>query len=79
MSEPLISAADGAAIPLHLVRKQDLDRFLHRRSGAVRAQLDVQGFRASAGQTCAVLRANGGVTLAVVGLGVSGLVHQQPR
>ena len=60
MSEALISAADaGEAIPLHALRRQDLEAFLARRRPGVRAQAEAAGFKGSAGQTCAVLRADG--------------------
>ena len=69
MTEVLISAAEGEAIPLHALRRQDLDAFLARRRPAVRAQVEIQSFKGSAGQACAILRADGKVELALVGLG----------
>ena len=70
MSEALISAADaGEAIPLHALRRQDLEAFLARRRPGVRAQAEAAGFKGSAGQTCAVLRADGRPELALAGLG----------
>jgi leucyl aminopeptidase len=69
MSEVLISAPEGEAIPLHALRRQDLEGFLARRRSGVKAQAEMQGFRASAGQTCAVLRSDGKIELALIGLG----------
>ena len=70
MSEVLISAADAKeTIPLHALRAQDLETFLARRRAALRAQAEAAGFKASARQTCAVLRADGRVQMALVGLG----------
>ena len=69
MSEVLISAADGEAIPLYAVGKQDLEGFLARRPAAAQAQLESQSFKASLGQVCTLLRADGRISSAVVGLG----------
>ena len=69
MSEVLISAADGEAIPLHAVGKQELDSFLARRPPAARTQLEVQSFKGALGQACAVMRGDGRIWFAVVGLG----------
>jgi leucyl aminopeptidase len=69
MSEVLISAPDGEAIPLHALRKQDLEAFLARRRPTVRAQAEVASFKGSAGQACAILRPGGKVELALIGLG----------
>ena len=69
MSEVLISAADGQTIPLHALRRQDLEGFLARRRPAVRAQAEAQSFKGQGGQTSAILRADGKVELALVGLG----------
>ena len=71
MSEVLISSFDaGETVPLHALRKQDLQGFLARRRPRVAAQAEALAFTASAGQACALLRADGRVELAVVGLGV---------
>ena len=69
MTEVLISAAEGEAIPLHALRRQDLEAFLARRRPAVRAQAEVAAFKGAAGQACAILRADGKVELALIGLG----------
>ena len=69
MTEVLISAAEGEAIPLHALRKQDVEAFLARRRPAIRAQAEIQAFKGSAGQACAMLRADGKVELALAGLG----------
>ena len=69
MSEVLISPADaGETIPLHPIRKQDLEGFLARRPEGIRAQAEAQSFKGSIGQACAVLR-SGRVVMALVGLG----------
>ena len=69
MSEVLISAPEHQSIPLHALRRQDLEGFLTRRRPGVRAQAEMQGFRGSAGQACAILRSDGKVELALIGLG----------
>jgi leucyl aminopeptidase len=69
MTEVLISAAEDRAILLHALRRQDLEAFLARRRPGVRAQAEAQSFKGSAGQTCAVLRSDGKVELALIGLG----------
>ncbi len=69
MSDVLISPTEGETIPLHALRRQDLDGFLARRRPMVRAQAEAQSFKGSAGQTCAILRADGKVELALIGLG----------
>ena len=69
MSEVLISAPDDKVIPLYAVGKQDLESFLARRPAAARTQLETQSFKASLGQVCALLRADGRISSAVVGLG----------
>lgn len=69
MTETLIPAAEGPLIPLHLIGKSDLEAFLARRRPAVRVQIERQEFKAGAGQTCLVLRADGAVEMALLGLG----------
>ena len=70
MTEVLISPADAKeTIPLHALRPQDLEAFLARRKAGVRSQAEAAGFKASARQTCAVLRADGRVEMALAGLG----------
>ena len=69
MSEVLISAPEGETIPLHALRRQDLEGFLARRRAAVKVQVEVQAFKASAGQVCAILGADGRVGMALAGLG----------
>ena len=70
MSEVLISRSEaGQTIPLHPVRKPDLEAFLARRSASIRAQVEAHSFKASVGQVCAILRGDGGVGMALVGLG----------
>src|SRR4051794_36691645 len=69
MSEVLISAPDGEAIPLHAVGKPGLESFLARRPAAAKAQLEAQSFKAALGQACVVARGDGRTWFAVVGLG----------
>ena len=70
MSEVLISPSEaGETVPLHALRRQDLEDFLARRRPAVATQAEALGFKAAVGQTCAVLRADGRIELALVGLG----------
>ena len=69
MSETLIDTPEGQTIPLHALRRQDLEAFLARRRPAVRAQAEIAGFKGAVGQACAILRADGSVELALVGLG----------
>ena len=69
MSDVLISPTEGETIPLHALRRQDLEGFLARRRPMVRAQAEAQSFKGSVGQTCAILRADGKVELALIGLG----------
>jgi leucyl aminopeptidase len=72
MTETLIPSAEGEPIALHLVKKPDLEAFLARRRPAVRAQVELQEFKASAGQTCTISRADGRLDFALVGLGGNG-------
>jgi leucyl aminopeptidase len=69
MTETLIAASDGPIIPVHAVRKADLEAFLGRRSAAVRAQAGLQEFKARAGQVCLIGRSDGRVERALLGLG----------
>ncbi|HEX4095742.1 MAG TPA: leucyl aminopeptidase family protein [Caulobacteraceae bacterium] len=69
MSEVLIPESEGPTIPLHALRRQDLEAFLARRRPAVRAQTAVRGFKGLVGQTCAVVRGDGSVEMALAGLG----------
>jgi leucyl aminopeptidase len=74
MTDVLLSADDeaaGSAIPLHLLRPADLERFLGRRGGLA-ARLQAEAFTARAGQVVVLRRADGGVERAVFGLGDAG-------
>ncbi|MFK7834627.1 MAG: M17 family metallopeptidase [Sulfitobacter sp.] len=57
------------AVPLHVVSEADLEGFMDAQPPAVRAWLEVQGFKGAIGQAVAVPDADGGVALAVVGYG----------
>jgi leucyl aminopeptidase len=69
MSELLIAQADSAATPLHAMRSSELEPFLARRRDRVAAQLRRAEFKAKAGQVASVIRADGSIELAVLGLG----------
>jgi leucyl aminopeptidase len=72
MTEVLLSAADAdpaAAVPVHLLRPADLERFLARRSGAVQRLARTQEFKAKAGQALTVSRADGRLERVLFGLG----------
>ncbi len=70
MTEVLITPTEASdATPLHALRRQDLEGFLARRRAGVRAQAEAAAFKASAGQTCAIVRADGRVEIALLGLG----------
>ena len=69
MTDLLISAPDGEAVPIHALRKQDLDAFLVRRSASARAQAALADFKAKAGQTCVIVRGDGRIERALFGLG----------
>ena len=56
MTELLIDQTEAAAIPIHAVRKRDLESVLARRGAAVRAQAGAQDFKASAGQVCVTVK-----------------------
>ena len=69
MSELLIDASDKEVIPLHALRKRELQPFLERRRPALAAQVAVHEFKAGAGQVCALMRSDGRIELALIGLG----------
>ncbi len=69
MTDLLISAADGEAVPIHALRKQDLEAFLARRSASARAQAALADFKARAGQLCVVIKGDGRIERALFGLG----------
>ena len=69
MNEVLIDRSEGPVLPVHALRKQDLEPFLTRRSALARAQAELAEFKAKAGQVCVLTRGNGGVERALVGLG----------
>jgi leucyl aminopeptidase len=70
MSEVLVDRCEGPVLPVHALRKQDLEPFLDRRPARVRAQAELAEFKAKAGQICLIARsAGGGLERALVGLG----------
>ena len=69
MTEILIPASDQTAIPVHAVRRGELDALLQRRGARARAQAALQAFTAAAGQICLVGRADGAVERVLFGLG----------
>lgn len=69
MSELLLAHADGPTTPLHLIKVAGLEAFLARRRTGVSAQLRRAEFKAKAGQTATVVRGDGSLELAVLGLG----------
>ena len=69
MTEILISASDQTPIPVHAVRRDDLDALLQRRGGRARAQARLQAFTAGAGQICLIGRADGQIERVLFGLG----------
>jgi leucyl aminopeptidase len=69
MSEVLISTPEGQALPLHGLRKQDLEPFLARRPARARAVVELAEFKANSGQVCLISRADGRIERALLGLG----------
>ncbi len=69
MTEILIDKAEGNAIPIHALRKRDLEGFLEKRRPSLRAQAALREFKASPGQVCAAVRGDGGVDRVLFGLG----------
>ena len=69
MTELLIEAPDGKAVPIHALRKSDLEAFLGRRRKGVQAQAELHEFKAKAGQVCLVIGGDGGAELVMLGLG----------
>ena len=69
MSDVLIAAAEGEAVPIHAVRKADLETYLARRRPAVRAQAALQEFKANAGQVFVSTLSDGKVDRVTFGLG----------
>jgi leucyl aminopeptidase len=69
MTELLIEVSDRKVVPLHALRKRELDSFLRRRRPPVRAQVQLAEFKAGFGQTLVATRADGGVERVLLGLG----------
>jgi leucyl aminopeptidase len=69
MTEVLIEASEGPAIPVHLLRRQDLEGFIARRPARARAQAELAEFKAKPGQVCLLTRADGSLERALLGLG----------
>ncbi len=72
MTEVLLSAADSdqaAAVPVHLLRSADLERFLARRSAGLGRLVKAQDFKAKSGQALTVSRADGRIERVLYGLG----------
>ena len=72
MTEVLLSAQDSdaaAAVPVHLLRPADLDRFLARRGRRLAGLAKAQDFSAKAGQALIARRGDGAVDRVLFGLG----------
>jgi len=69
MTELLIDVSDREVVPLHALRRRELEAFLQRRRPAVRAQAALAEFKANPGQTLAATRADGSVERVLLGLG----------
>jgi leucyl aminopeptidase len=69
MSDVLLSQAEGAPIPLHLVAEADLEAFLAGQPPLVARLAALVDFKAKAGQVLAVPGETNGSGLAVFGLG----------
>ena len=69
MSDVLISATQGEAVPIHAVKKGDLDAFLGRRRAGVKAQAQLAEFKAAAGQVFVATTGEGRIERVVLGLG----------
>ena len=64
----LISASEGAPVPLYLFRSEDFAGWLEQQDPQVRAWVSAQGFMAEPG-SCCVLPGEAGVAMALAGLG----------
>jgi len=73
MFEPVVSAAEApSARPIHALPAGGLEAFLATHSAqwpTLRAQADISGFKAKAGQTLCIPAAEGGVNAVLFGLG----------
>jgi len=69
MTEILIDKPEGNAIPIHALRKRDLEGFLEKRRPSLRSQAALREFKANPGQVCAAVRGDGGVDRVLFGLG----------
>ena len=72
MTSPLFAAPDPAAIPLYLVRPDDLEGVLAGLSDMARAWVRAHEFRASHGQVLVIPDPKGGLLAVLVGLGSDG-------
>ncbi len=68
MSDLLIPASDHA-IPIHALRRGELEAFLARRRPGMKAAAALHGFKADAGQVFAAMAADGRVERVLFGLG----------
>jgi leucyl aminopeptidase len=69
VTEVLIDHSEGPVLPVHALRRQDLEGFLARRPARARAQAELAEFKARAGQVCLLTRGDGALERALVGLG----------
>src|SRR5207253_2044773 len=69
MSEVILDAFDGAAVPVYALADHEVAGFLERAPDAVRAQAKLADFKGKAGQALAVPGAEGAVERVLFGLG----------
>ena len=69
MTEVLIDKAEGPLVPIHALRKQDLEAFIGRRGDRLKAQAALRDFKAAAGQVCVASRGDGKIDRVLFGLG----------
>jgi leucyl aminopeptidase len=69
MSEVILDAFDGDAVPVHALTDHELPGFLEAAPETVRAQATLAEFKAKSGQVLAVPDAEGGAELVLFGLG----------
>jgi leucyl aminopeptidase len=72
MSEVLLAAAQGPAIPIHLVAEEETAAYLERGPAALRAYAELQDFKGKAGQVLAAPSSDGGVDRVLAGVGPAG-------
>ncbi len=69
MTEVLIDKPEGKPVPIHALRKRDLEGFLKGRRPGLKAQVALRDFKATPGQVCIAVQGDGRIDRVLFGLG----------